>query len=88
MFVLDLFFSAAYTNYLYSYSQHGSIYSGLYSCSLEYVREFSLLKLHWFQLNLIIFKVDVTFLGGGICCFVPCWLLFLCWVVFYLFINL
>ena len=62
MFVLVLlsFFSAAYTLYLYSYSQHGSIYSGLYSCSLGYVCEFLLLFLRWFPLNLIILKVDVT----------------------------
>nr|YP_009350489.1 NADH dehydrogenase subunit 4 [Orientotermes emersoni]AQP27187.1 NADH dehydrogenase subunit 4 [Orientotermes emersoni] len=62
MFILIFlsFFSAAYTLYLYSYSQHGSIYSGLYSCSLGYVREFLLLFLHWFPLNLIILKVDVT----------------------------
>nr|YP_009351672.1 NADH dehydrogenase subunit 4 [Globitermes sulphureus]AQP30348.1 NADH dehydrogenase subunit 4 [Globitermes sulphureus] len=62
MFVLVLlsFFSAAYTLYLYSYSQHGSIYSGIYSCSLGYVREFLLLFMHWFPLNLVILKVDVT----------------------------
>nr|QXT44448.1 NADH dehydrogenase subunit 4 [Apolemotermes fodiens] len=58
--VLLSFFSAAYTLYLYSYSQHGSVYSGLYSCSLGYVREFLLLFLHWFPLNLIILSVDVT----------------------------
>nr|QXI86586.1 NADH dehydrogenase subunit 4 [Phoxotermes cerberus] len=62
MFVLVFlsFFSAAYTLYLYSYSQHGSVYSGIYSCSLGYVREFLLLFLHWFPLNLIILKVDVS----------------------------
>nr|WES82265.1 NADH dehydrogenase subunit 4 [Amitermes sp.] len=62
MFVLVLlsFFSAAYTLYLYSYSQHGSVYSGLYSCSLGYTREFLLMFLHWFPLNLIILKVDVA----------------------------
>nr|YP_010987444.1 NADH dehydrogenase subunit 4 [Macrotermes herus]WON65876.1 NADH dehydrogenase subunit 4 [Macrotermes herus] len=54
------FFSAAYTLYMYSYSQHGSIYSGLYTCSLGYVREFSLLFLHWFPLNIIILSVDVA----------------------------
>ena len=54
------FFSVAYTRYLYSYSQRGSIYSGLYSCSLGCVREFLLLFLHWFPLNLIILKVDVA----------------------------
>ena len=62
MFVLVLlsFFSAAYTLYLYSYSQHGSVYSGLYSCSLGYVREFLLIFLLWFPLNLVILKVDVA----------------------------
>nr|AQP29205.1 NADH dehydrogenase subunit 4 [Cyrilliotermes angulariceps] len=58
--VLLSFFSAVYTLYLYSYSQHGLVYSGLYSCSLGYVREFLLLFLHWFPLNLIILKVDVA----------------------------
>lgn len=58
--ILLSFFRAAYTLYLYSYSQHGSVYSGLYSCSLGYVREFLLLFLHWFPLNLIILRVDVT----------------------------
>jgi len=47
------FLVLAYTLYLYSYSQHGSIYFGVYSCSLGYVREFLLLFLHWFPLNLI-----------------------------------
>jgi NADH-ubiquinone oxidoreductase chain 4 len=54
------FFSAAYTLYLYSYSQHGIIYSGLYSCSLGYIREFLLLFLHWLPLNLVILRVDVA----------------------------
>nr|YP_009351685.1 NADH dehydrogenase subunit 4 [Ruptitermes arboreus]AQP30387.1 NADH dehydrogenase subunit 4 [Ruptitermes arboreus] len=58
--VLLSFFSAAYTLYLYSYSQHGPVYSGLYSCSLGYVREFLLLFLHWLPLNLVILSVDVT----------------------------
>ena len=62
MFVLVLlsFFRAAYTLYMYSYSQHGIFYSGLYSCSLGYLREFLLLFLHWFPLNLIILRVDVA----------------------------
>nr|AQP26679.1 NADH dehydrogenase subunit 4 [Microtermes sp. RDCT089]AQP28332.1 NADH dehydrogenase subunit 4 [Microtermes sp. RDCT048]AQP30083.1 NADH dehydrogenase subunit 4 [Microtermes sp. RDCT148] len=54
------FFSAAYTLYMYSYSQHGFVYSGLYTCSLGYVREFLLLFLHWFPLNILILKVDVA----------------------------
>nr|AVN68030.1 NADH dehydrogenase subunit 4 [Balta sp. Cairns, Australia] len=53
LFLLS-FFSAVYTLYLYSYSQHGMIYSGIYCCSLGYSREFLLLFLHWFPLNLLI----------------------------------
>nr|ATL76500.1 NADH dehydrogenase subunit 4 [Stylotermes sp. Chi-131] len=54
------FFSAAYTLYMYSYSQHGVSYSGIYSCSLGFVREFLLLFLHWLPLNLVILSVDVV----------------------------
>jgi len=62
MFVLVLlsFLSAAYTLCLHSYSQHGSIYSGLHSCSSGYVHEFLLLFFSSFPLNLIIFKVNFT----------------------------
>nr|WHM51831.1 NADH dehydrogenase subunit 4 [Cryptotermes bracketti] len=56
------FFGAAYTLYLFSYSQHGSYYSGAYSCSLGYSREFLLLFLHWFPLNFFIMKGDVIML--------------------------
>nr|URX52723.1 NADH dehydrogenase subunit 4 [Incisitermes nr. barretti] len=56
------FFSAAYTLYLFSYSQHGSYYSGIYSCSLGYSREFLLLFLHWFPLNFFIMKGDIVML--------------------------
>nr|URX52833.1 NADH dehydrogenase subunit 4 [Bifiditermes rogierae] len=56
------FFSAAYTLYLFSYSQHGSYFSGVYSCSLGYSREFLLLFLHWFPLNLFIVKGDYVML--------------------------
>nr|YP_010925946.1 NADH dehydrogenase subunit 4 [Thelaira chrysopruinosa]WKF19267.1 NADH dehydrogenase subunit 4 [Thelaira chrysopruinosa] len=50
------FFSAAYTLYLYSYSQHGKIFSGIYSFSNGLMREFLILFLHWFPLNLLIMK--------------------------------
>nr|AVN67750.1 NADH dehydrogenase subunit 4 [Eurycotis sp. B074] len=53
------FFSASYTLYLYSYSQHGIYYSGIYSCSLGYSREYLLLFLHWFPLNLLIINSDI-----------------------------
>nr|QRZ60670.1 NADH dehydrogenase subunit 4 [Prosthiochaeta sp. CAU WL-2019511] len=56
------FFSAAYTLYLYAYSQHGKVFSGVYSFSGGSVREFLLLFLHWFPLNLLIMKSDM-FMG-------------------------
>nr|UJG45126.1 NADH dehydrogenase subunit 4 [Tachinidae sp.] len=64
MFMLSLlsFFSAAYTLYLYSYSQHGKIFSGTYSFSMGSIREFLLLLLHWFPLNLLIMKSEMCFL--------------------------
>nr|AVN67430.1 NADH dehydrogenase subunit 4 [Gromphadorhina oblongonota] len=52
------FFSAGYTLYLFSYSQHGQIYSGVYASSLGYGREYLLLFLHWLPLNLMIMKGD------------------------------
>nr|YP_010519733.1 NADH dehydrogenase subunit 4 [Furcilarnaca chirurga]UXP34330.1 NADH dehydrogenase subunit 4 [Furcilarnaca chirurga] len=64
MFMLMLlsFFSAAYSLYLYSLSQHGQVYSGLYSSSSGYLREYLLLFLHWFPLNLLIIKSEVFML--------------------------
>nr|YP_003495087.1 NADH dehydrogenase subunit 4 [Hypoderma lineatum]ADD21035.1 NADH dehydrogenase subunit 4 [Hypoderma lineatum] len=56
------FFSASYTLYMYSYSQHGSMFSGIYSFSSGKVREFLILFLHWFPLNLLILKSDVCML--------------------------
>nr|YP_010225759.1 NADH dehydrogenase subunit 4 [Propsilocerus akamusi]UDD74636.1 NADH dehydrogenase subunit 4 [Propsilocerus akamusi] len=52
------FFSAAYTLYLYSYSQHGKVFSSMFSFSSGYVREFLVLLLHWFPLNLLILKSE------------------------------
>nr|YP_009185965.1 NADH dehydrogenase subunit 4 [Sciodrepoides watsoni]ALO70908.1 NADH deshydrogenase subunit 4 [Sciodrepoides watsoni] len=52
------FFSAVYSLYLYSYSQHGKIYSSSYSFSMGYFREYLLLFLHWVPLNLIILKSE------------------------------
>jgi NADH-ubiquinone oxidoreductase chain 4 len=56
------FFRAAYTLYLFAYSQHGKFYSGLYSFSSGYVREYLLLMLHWLPLNLLILKRDICIL--------------------------
>nr|QOL00655.1 NADH dehydrogenase subunit 4 [Leuconemacris litangensis] len=50
------FFSAVYTLYMYSYSQHGSYYMGVYTCSLGYLREYHLLFLHWLPLNILCLK--------------------------------
>nr|ASY98114.1 NADH dehydrogenase subunit 4 [Theopropus cattulus] len=52
------FFSAAYTLYMYSYSQHGTYYSGIYSMITGYCREYLLLMLHWLPLNLLILKSE------------------------------
>nr|YP_010725900.1 NADH dehydrogenase subunit 4 [Davidius fruhstorferi]WDY83502.1 NADH dehydrogenase subunit 4 [Davidius fruhstorferi] len=61
MLCLLSFFSASYTLYLYSYSQHGKIFSSVYSCSAGYLREYLLLFLHWIPLNVLIFKPDLFF---------------------------
>nr|QNP10053.1 NADH dehydrogenase subunit 4 [Ochthebius nanus] len=53
-----LFFSAAYSLYLYSYTQHGKMSLSLYSFSMGYLREYLLLFLHWFPLNLLILKSE------------------------------
>nr|YP_004934904.1 NADH dehydrogenase subunit 4 [Sylvicola fenestralis]AET13129.1 NADH dehydrogenase subunit 4 [Sylvicola fenestralis] len=60
MFSLALlsFFSAAYTLYLFSYSQHGKLYSMNFSASSGYSREYLLLFLHWLPLNLLIMKSE------------------------------
>nr|UQJ75126.1 NADH dehydrogenase subunit 4 [Calcaritermes cf. nigriceps] len=58
--ILVSFFSAAYTLYMFSYSQHGLYYSGVYCCSLGYNREFLLLFLHWLPLNFFILSSDVV----------------------------
>nr|YP_010166681.1 NADH dehydrogenase subunit 4 [Mystonectes coelamboides]QRV62772.1 NADH dehydrogenase subunit 4 [Mystonectes coelamboides] len=64
MFFLMLlsFFSAVYTLYMYSFSQHGSIYSGKFSSMSGYIREYLLLFLHWFPLNLLILKSSIFML--------------------------
>nr|YP_009740688.1 NADH dehydrogenase subunit 4 [Ergatettix dorsifera]QID03650.1 NADH dehydrogenase subunit 4 [Ergatettix dorsifera] len=52
------FFSCVYSLYLYSYSQHGWFYSGLYSLSSCYFIEFHLIFLHWFPLNILFMCCD------------------------------
>nr|AMW68042.1 NADH dehydrogenase subunit 4 [Climacia areolaris] len=62
MLMLTSFFSAAYTLYLYSYIQHGSLYSSLYCYSNGYLREYLLLMLHWLPLNILIIKSELVML--------------------------
>nr|AWB99260.1 NADH dehydrogenase subunit 4 [Anopheles minor] len=56
------FFSAAYSLYLFAYSQHGKVYSGTYFFSVGTSREFLLLMLHWLPLNLLILKSNFCML--------------------------
>nr|YP_009745914.1 NADH dehydrogenase subunit 4 [Sciara ruficauda]QIH95759.1 NADH dehydrogenase subunit 4 [Sciara ruficauda] len=56
------FFSAAYSLFLYSYSQHGKLSLLLYSYSGGLIREYLLLFLHWFPLNLLILKSEICLL--------------------------
>lgn len=56
------FFSAVYSLYLYSYTQHGKFYSGIYSFINGKIREYLLLLLHWFPLNLLIMNREICFL--------------------------
>nr|YP_009725099.1 NADH dehydrogenase subunit 4 [Rotunda rotundapex]QGW14822.1 NADH dehydrogenase subunit 4 [Rotunda rotundapex] len=52
------FFSAGYSLYLYSYVQHGKYFQGLYSFYIGLSREYLLLILHWYPLNVLILKVS------------------------------
>lgn len=56
------FFRAAYSLYLFALRQHGSLYSAIYSFSVNYVREYLILFLHWFPLNILILKREICFL--------------------------
>nr|YP_010954509.1 NADH dehydrogenase subunit 4 [Teredorus guangxiensis]WMV02066.1 NADH dehydrogenase subunit 4 [Teredorus guangxiensis] len=60
LFILS-FFSCVYSLQIYSISQHGSYYSGMYSFSSVYLSEFHLLFLHWFPLNFFFFVCDYNF---------------------------
>nr|AML25816.1 NADH dehydrogenase subunit 4 [Scolytinae sp. BMNH 1274288] len=63
MFFL-VFYSGVYSLFLYSFTQHGQFYSGLFSISQVNSREYLLLFLHWVPLNLMFLKGEY----------------FLCWV--------
>nr|APX40663.1 NADH dehydrogenase subunit 4 [Mantura chrysanthemi] len=52
------FFSAVYSLFLYSYSQHGKFYSGNFSFINGSIREFLLLFMHWVPLNILFLKME------------------------------
>nr|QWM97254.1 NADH dehydrogenase subunit 4 [Aulaconotus atronotatus] len=52
------FFSAAYSLILFSFTQHGNYYSGMYAIFSVMFREYLLLFLHWFPLNVVILKSE------------------------------
>nr|UMR55003.1 NADH dehydrogenase subunit 4 [Parasa consocia] len=56
--MLISFFSASYSLFLYSFTQHGKYNMGIYSFYSGLSREYLILILHWLPLNLLIFKVD------------------------------
>nr|APX40858.1 NADH dehydrogenase subunit 4 [Longitarsus curtus] len=56
------FFSAVYSLFLYSYSQHGLFYSGMLSFMNGMNREYLLLLLHWLPLNVIFLKMEILIL--------------------------
>nr|YP_009693831.1 NADH dehydrogenase subunit 4 [Antheraea pernyi x Antherea roylei]QOJ46181.1 NADH dehydrogenase subunit 4 [Antheraea pernyi]QEI03754.1 NADH dehydrogenase subunit 4 [Antheraea pernyi x Antherea roylei]QPP20662.1 NADH dehydrogenase subunit 4 [Antheraea pernyi]QZJ45841.1 NADH dehydrogenase subunit 4 [Antheraea pernyi]UWI71793.1 NADH dehydrogenase subunit 4 [Antheraea pernyi] len=60
LLVLISFFSAGYSLYLFSYTQHGKFYQGLYSFYMGVSREYLMLFLHWMPLNMMILKVDYS----------------------------
>lgn len=53
------FFRASYRLYLFSFSQHGVLFSRIYCYSNGVLREYLLLFLHWLPLNLFFLKVNL-----------------------------
>nr|AYQ18978.1 NADH dehydrogenase subunit 4 [Scymninae sp. 4 ACP-2013] len=59
MILILSFFSAAYSLYLFSFIQHGKLNLNIKNYYNVSVREYLLLFLHWFPLNLFILKLDL-----------------------------
>jgi NADH-ubiquinone oxidoreductase chain 4 len=59
LLILVSFFSAAYSLYLYSFSQHGKFNNGNYSFSFALNREYLVLILHWLPVNLLFLKSEL-----------------------------
>nr|YP_010554680.1 NADH dehydrogenase subunit 4 [Hydropsyche rhomboana]UYO79313.1 NADH dehydrogenase subunit 4 [Hydropsyche rhomboana] len=62
--MLISFFSAAYSLYVFSFSQHGKIFKGMFNLGSISLREYLLMIAHWFPLNFLIFKIDYFFIWG------------------------
>nr|UEP15833.1 NADH dehydrogenase subunit 4 [Eterusia aedea]UNP49224.1 NADH dehydrogenase subunit 4 [Eterusia aedea] len=62
MLVMISFFSAGYSLYLYSYTQHGKYNLGIYSFYTGVSREYLMLILHWLPLNIMVLKIDYSML--------------------------
>nr|YP_009742242.1 NADH dehydrogenase subunit 4 [Zemeros flegyas]QID90324.1 NADH dehydrogenase subunit 4 [Zemeros flegyas] len=60
MLMMISFFSAVYSLYLYSFSQHGKYSMNMYSFYMGVSREYLMLMLHWLPLNILILKVDYS----------------------------
>jgi len=57
-----LFFGGGYNLYIYSSSQHGRVYRGLYSFLGGKLIEFHVLILHWFPLNYLFLGLIILYL--------------------------
>nr|AWV84389.1 NADH dehydrogenase subunit 4 [Platypedia putnami] len=53
------FLSACYSLYMFSYTQHGQFFSGSFSFSSGYTREFLLIMMHWVPLNILMLKLNM-----------------------------
>nr|YP_009236725.1 NADH dehydrogenase subunit 4 [Acraea rogersi]AMJ17184.1 NADH dehydrogenase subunit 4 [Acraea rogersi] len=60
LLMLISFFSAGYSLYLYSYTQHGKYNLMIYSFYMGMSREYLMLMLHWLPLNILVLKVDYS----------------------------
>nr|YP_009123500.1 NADH dehydrogenase subunit 4 [Chitoria ulupi]AJM70472.1 NADH dehydrogenase subunit 4 [Chitoria ulupi] len=54
------FFSAGYSLYLYSFTQHGKYNMSIYSFYSGVSREYLMLMLHWLPLNILVLKIDYS----------------------------
>jgi len=58
VFPLGSYLGALFTLFLFSYTQHGKYYEGLYSAGVRNFREFRLIVLHLAPLNIFVLKPE------------------------------